>query len=165
MTEQEMAVLAGKYLEDGFTSMADLKEKMPLCIHYETKYNGKERYNRIQEIFKEAGKKAVDLDFSQNADELADYMAALAECCPMVDEEVFDHYKNLETAFKETLHRLANPAKPGYVLVSITDPEVGKKIGKAITKACDAAMILEEKYRSLGEKLEKNGVCRGGEEV
>ena len=165
MTEQEMAVLAGQYPEEGFTYMADLKEKMPLCIRYETKYNGKERYNRIQEIFKEAGKKAADMDFSQNIGELADYMAALAESCPLVDEEVFDHYKNLETAFKDTLHRLADPKKPGHLKVSISDREAGRKIGKAIVEACDAGMILEEKYRSLGEQLERNGFCTEGEEA
>ena len=158
MTEQEMAALAGKYLDEGFTSMADLKEKMPLCVRYETTYNGKERYNRIQEIFKAAREKAAEMDFTHNAGELADYMAALAECCPLVDEELFDHYKNLETAFKDTLHRLADPEKPGRMKVSLSDPEAAKEIGRAITAACDAGMILEEKYRGLGEKLEKNGI-------
>ena len=165
MTEQEMAGLAEMYLEKGFTSMKDLKERMPLCICYETTYNGKERYNRIQEIFKEAEKTADHMDFLNNPGELADYMAALSECCPLIDEEVFDHYKNLETAFKKILHRLADPEKPGKWKASIVDREAGKKIGAAIEKACDAGMILDEKYRGLGERLEKTGNCAEGEEA
>ncbi len=155
---------AEAYLNQGFVSMKDLKERMPFCIEFETKYNGKERYNRIQEIFKEAGREAEKLDFSQNGEELADYMTALAECCPLVDEEVFDHYKNLETAFKNVLHRLADPSVPGRVKVSVESEEAGREMGKAILKACDAGMILEEKYRGLGLALEKNGRIEKGEE-
>jgi hypothetical protein len=151
MTEQ--GAKNARFLEEGFVGMAELKERMPFSMEYETKVNKKEGYNAIQHIFKEAAKAAEKLTFENEADQLADYMMALAICGDLVDEEVFDHYKNLEKAFKAQLYRLADRKKPGHLLINLTDRKAAGEIGRAILKACDAGMILEEKYRALGCEL------------
>lgn len=153
MTSQERAEQNARCLSQGFTGMKNLREEMPSVMEYETEVNKKEGYNRIQEIFAEAGKAASGLSFEKNPEELADYMTALALCGQLIDEEVFDHYKNLEAAFKKVLHRMADPAVPGRLTVNIGSEPAERRIGKAICTACDAGMILEEKYRALGRKM------------
>ena len=153
MTSQERAEQNAGCLSRGFSGMRSLREQMPFVMEYETKVNKKEGYNRIQEIFAEAGKAAEKLSFEKDSEELADYMTALALCGGLIDEEVFDHYKNLEKAFKKVLHRMADPAVPGRLTAAFDSEAAEKRIGKAICLACDAGMILEEKYRELGEKM------------
>lgn len=152
MTEQEIA-LAKAYRKKGFTTMAELAKAMPLWVRYETEINGKEGYNQIQAVFAEAKTAAEGMTFEEDSPELAAYMTALAQCGGLIDEEVFDHYKNLERDFKEVLHRLADPKCPGRLLGKIGDSQAAASIGRAILVACGSRMILKEKYQGLGEAL------------
>lgn len=121
---------------------------MPFSMEYETRFHEKERYHAIQDVFKQAGVLADELtqDALANQRALGFYMMTLADCCDTISEEVFDHYKNLELAFKKTLHSIADKMEE-------MDEESRVMMAYAVLKACRIRMVLVEKYLPLGIRL------------
>lgn len=150
MTAEEKERLTARYISEGFTTMERLYQTMPFCMEYETTLHHKERYNELQSVFKAAKEKAALMDMEKDQTELAYYMMALADCCEIIDEEVFDHYKNLENAFKTVLHRLVPE-------VSVMKKQTKLMMADAILKACRLQMVLEEKYYPLGMAMLEEG--------
>lgn len=151
MTKQEKDRLSARYLEEGFTSMAGLRERMGFSMKYETEENGKERYHSIRGVFRQAREAAEKMNFEENPAELADYMEALADCAVEIDEEAFDQYKELVNDFKRVLRRLADKSCPGRLLADAErfPASVRADLAAAIEKACGRGMILKEKYFCL----------------
>lgn len=119
-----------------------LAETMPELIRYETEENEKNGYQLIQQIFARAAREMKEKPFWEEQEKTAYYMEALADCAPLIDKEVFDHYKNLELQYKDVLHQVAGR-------LETFQPEYQAMIRDSIRKACDSRMILEEKYRPL----------------
>lgn len=122
-----------------------LAREMPGLVRFETEQNQKNRYQEIQQIFGKAAQQIRQKPFLDNQEDVAWYLTALVECAPLIDKEVFDHYKNLELQYKEVLHAIVDK-------LPLFQPADRQMICATIRKACDSRMILREKYIHLAEE-------------
>ena len=102
----------------------------------------------IQQIFARAAQEMKEQPLVSQQERTAYYMEALASCAPLIDKEVFDHYKNLEHQYKDVLHQIAG-------CLDQFQPDCRKMIRDSIRKACGSRMILAEKYIGLAEEEDK----------
>lgn len=130
------------FLNADSIDMEQLAREMPELIRYETEKNQKNGYQDIQLIFAKAAREIREKPLCDEQEKVAWYLTALAECAPLIDKEVFDHYKNLELQYKDVLHEVAGQ-------LGQFRPEWRDMIRASIRKACDSRMILREKYISL----------------
>ena len=128
--------------------MKALAEEMPALIRFETEENQKNGYQTIQQIFARAAQEMKEQPLVSQQERTAYYMEALASCAPLIDKEVFDHYKNLEHQYKDVLHQIAG-------CLDQFQPDCRKMIRDSIRKACGSRMILAEKYIGLAEEEDK----------
>lgn len=124
---------------------ADWAEKFylaePFYLEYENQFHAKERYHQIQDQLKTAALLAVKLFDNQDEAAAGWYLSAMADCCGLISEEVFDHYKNAEGYLKAGL-KLASGMKSLPVLY-------------AVLKGCRIRALLSEKYLDQAVKLLK----------
>ena len=128
--------------------MRALAEEIPSLIRFETEENQKNGYQTIQQIFAKAAQEMKGQSFASQQEKTAYYMEALASCAPLIDKEVFDHYKNLEQQYKDVLHQIAG-------CLDQFQPDCRKMIQDSIRKACSGRMILAEKYSGLTKEEDK----------
>ncbi len=166
----------------------------PLYMQYETMFNGGENYNDITNQFKNARKYLFDdktrlyyhaYDEKKQmkwADKetgcshnfwlrsIGWYLMALVDCCELVPEESFEHYKTYAELFKEAVKGILQYQDPEtkLFLQLVNMPEVegnyletsgSTMVAYAIMKACRLGILQAEKYRRIGEDI-WNGILK-----
>ncbi len=175
---------------------------------YETKFGGKEHYMDILNQFRNVRKylynedkglyyHACDMSRKQNwADKETGlssnfwlracgwYLMALIDVMDVMDESIYDMYRELGELFKETLKGLLKyrDVETGLFYQVVDHPEVkgnyietsgSAMIAYSIFKACRMKILLKEKYQGIAHEMlnaltelkirEENGVLRIGD--
>ncbi|NLM13351.1 MAG: glycosyl hydrolase family 88 [Epulopiscium sp.] len=161
---------------------------MPLYLEYETLFNNKENYNDIiaqfkhcrQYLFNEEKKLYYHAYDEKKVQIWADketglspnfwlrsvgwLLMALVDCCDIISEEAFEHYKTLEGMFKEAIKGILlyqdKETKLFYQLIDLPDVEGNyletsgsAMVAYSILKGCRLGILQEEKYREIGEGI------------
>lgn len=111
----------------------------PFYLEYENQFHAKERYHHIQEQLKKAFMLLDQSSQKLNEENQGWYLMAMIDCCGLISEEVFDHYKNAERYMKAGLRQAAELETPPAAYARL--------------KGCRLGVLLEEKYLEHGIKL------------
>ena len=124
-----------------------LSQDLPEVFRYETE-NNKEHYQELQVLLRDVFEHVKDLDPAVEKDlgPISWYLLGLAMTIPEIDEEVYDHKRNLVNQYQVILRRvLPLFCEDG----SIRDEQVRSRIRSSIAAACACGAILREKYERL----------------
>lgn len=160
----------------------------PFYMEYETKFNQKKNYNDIISQFKNVrkflfneekklyyhGYDEARIQYWANKDTglssnfwlraVGWYIMALIDTMEKISKEIFEHYKTLETLFKESIKGilLYQDKETGlfYQIIDRADIENNyletsgsAMIAYGLLKGCRLGVLQKEKYQAVGEKI------------
>ncbi len=160
----------------------------PFYMEYETRFNQKKNYNDILSQYKNVRKFLYNEDkklYYHGYDEAriqpwADkntgvssnfwlramgwYIMGLIDTMDKTSKEIFEHYKTLETLFKESIQGILlyqdKESKLFYQIIDRADIENNyletsgsAMIAYGILKGCRLGVLQKEKYQAIGEKI------------
>lgn len=120
----------------------------PRAVYFETTENKKSGYQLLQSVLNEHMKalfaKLTDsAAILENQTEIAEYLEALSSAAPLIDEEVYDHYRNARDSFCRLLDLI-------FPCLDAMSEEAAGSIRKSIVCAASEGMISDERYKTDG---------------
>lgn len=160
-------------------NLEQLYSIQPFYMEYGTKYENKECYQDVITQFKNARKYlfnsnelliqckndeaklkniALHDEDSSTCETIAEYLMALIDTIDVTSIEIFEHYKVLESYFKEGTKIFLNYLceKNNDKAVDVLGEEASVEIAYAIMKACQRKVLLSEKYYGVAERIWEN---------
>lgn len=148
---------------------------LPAWMKQDTEEGKKENYNAIRDHFK-----AIDEEFykekqERNTAKAGLYLLSLIDTMSVMSQEIFEHYKYLESLYKKVLKSvLAYYHEEQGMYAEQADEEVSEDnpldmaatfmISCAILKGCRMKAILSEKYMGIGKALYEMAAAMAAEE-